>query len=76
MMLQALQGRVADWLTGDGMLESLADMLTNSRQHSKICWPAAQVAAADREVVLDPRSDEFYRKHGNLNFGEVCSHAA
>jgi hypothetical protein len=30
-----------------------------------------QVPEDAREVVLDTRSDEFYRKHAGLNFGEV-----
>jgi hypothetical protein len=37
-------------------------------EHS--CVPAA-AAAAGREVVVDPASDEFYRSHKFANYGEV-----
>jgi hypothetical protein len=30
-----------------------------------------QVPEDAREVVLDTRSDEFFRKHAGMNFGEV-----
>jgi hypothetical protein len=33
--------------------------------------PLLQVPEDAREVVLDSRSDEFYRKHAGMNFGEV-----
>lgn len=35
------------------------------------CPCVLQVAEELREVVLDARSDEFFRKHALLNFGEV-----